>query len=119
MSWKKVLFITLVLGFLLQGIASLSYTSMKSESLTFLLTHCIIDGCSVSDSNSPCMPTIGCVDYLSLGLPSYFKEDRGMIPSPGFNAQFFLINIIAWHGLALLIVLPFSRKKKKIVGHHH
>ena len=60
-----------------------------------------------------------CQKHLSFGFFPYLSEDKGFNYSPGFNIINFIQNIIIWHGLALLVALPFSRKKKETMAPHH
>jgi hypothetical protein len=121
MNKKKIILITIILGLIFQFIGTLvySYTAKKSSSWKPLhIERCRVNLCGEWNANgewnNDCQPSTVCTKILIFGTPPYYfynyeDEYKSM---QWFNYKSVLQNIILWHGLALLIVLGISKKRR-------
>jgi hypothetical protein len=116
MNWKKTITITIVLGLILQFIGTLvlSYTLKGESSWTpFQVERCRASSCPAGSKN--CQVESTCEKLTIVGaLPYWYGGNKAYAPIGGFSIEGLLQNLILWHGLAFIIALLFSRKRKMI-----
>lgn len=108
MDWKKVIVITIVLGLFFQFIGTLAYSyAYKGDSPW---TPFQVERCRAS---SGAALTTACEKLYIIGVPPYwYGGNKAYAPMQGLSAIGLLQNLILWHGLAFIIALLLSKKRK-------